>query len=301
MLTIADIKTKMKKNGRNGKLVHTDRGVRSFSREFHLGAIKFKNKKNAEKQILKYIDSEARKWLKTEDYYYSYLFDDNDLLLKYVIHKSNSDDEGTVSKLTPVLLTAGQYFLHDEANYYRFVHRRERNGSVVIEQLIGMAENAQYEEEKLHNLDNCQLEDYPKTLVMRWSLQKPTFNLNLIMSCVFAVTLIASLAIIATGSAAEKARKEQEAAQIQATAKNNDRLKDITQPIEQVWKAVAGQGRIVSIKGDQGNIAFAIVFNKENDARDFIKTNGGVYENGKVVLSASFTGSSKPAGVKQRQ
>ena len=292
MLTIETVSKKIQSIRGKGKVPHTEHQPISFSREFWLGSIAIDAK-----HIHSYINSEARKWLKTEDYYAGHIYERG--VLKYVIHKSATHDAGTISRLSPVLQTFGTFVFHHDKNYYKFVHRKEKDGTETIQQILGLATDHTNEDGRLQNLNNSKFTEYPQSLIMCWSLEKRTFNLNIIMACVFVFMLLVNLAVsFEYKNISTKVRGAAQNTQDAVKKDQISKLKDITTPIDQVWKAVGGKGRITGVKGDQTSMTFTIAFDDENNARDFIKTNGGNYENGKVVLSTTFTGGIKPSGTK---
>lgn len=273
MLSITD-KLKRRKPER------TKRVETVFTRDFIIGIVEI-NKKNAEN----FIRSQAFNYLQTEDFYFGYLYSDN--RLHYVAHKSNKHIKGCASKLTPVLLNTGNYYIHANNNMFRF-----KNDGCAIESIVDYPEYSEDKEEqrlKVTNLDTVSLNAVPATLMLKWSLERKNLYFTAFMATIFTATL----AIYYANSAQyEKLTQKAQTirTQLEETTKNNNhsQLFDISQSIRELSDLIKNRGIIATAKGEKNTLIFAINMN-ENDARTFIKKTGGIYENGKIILSANLT------------
>jgi hypothetical protein len=257
-----------------------------FSRDYIIGQIEIE--KISKKNIIKYIHDECKQLFDTEDYYYGYVYENN--ILKYVAHKSNKHEVGKVSVLAIVLLNKGKYHISEDNNFYIF----ENTGSEIFDK-IDFKDN-DYDEQNSDslgtNLQEIKLGDVPATLVFKWSLEKSNINILAILSVIFAVVLIVNLN--ASKSYKQLSAKAEVIKQQYLSLQNEkkvDPLIDISDFVKKVVTIIDGKAIITKIMSDNTKIMVSLQFKNEYDAQNFIKVNGGDYENGKVVFTAIFSDS----------
>lgn len=253
-----------------------------FTRDFVIGIIEIEKK-----NIKSFILNEAINYLQTDDFYSGYIYENG--CLKYLAHKSNKHETGKVSKLSPVLMKEGNYFILIDNNSFHF-----RNKNNTIDQIVEYPEFSEDSEENrknVINLDRAKFDKIPPSLVLKWSLEKKNYFLNGILSLIAAASL--SVLLIA-GNQYESLTKKAQIIKSQLQDKTKagsvtTQLTDISQPIRAVAKVIGDRGTIASAKGEKNTLVFAISMKTENDVRTYINENGGTYENGKIIFGAKYS------------
>lgn len=256
----------------------------TFSRDYLIGQIEIS--KFSTKNIIKYIQDECKQFLDTEDYYYGYIYENS--ILKYVVHKSNKHEVGKASILSAVLINEGKYHLVADSNFYVF----ENNGAEILDKIdYKDIDSEDHTSDNLGiNLETIKLGNIPDTLVLKWSLEKKSINILAILTVIFAISLITVLNTSNTykkvSLKAEEVKRQYLSIQI---AKKAVPILDISEFTKKLAVIIEGRAIITKIVADENKINASLQFKNEYDAQNFIKANGGNYENGKVVCSAIFT------------
>ncbi|MEI7962130.1 MAG: hypothetical protein WCI04_07380 [archaeon] len=255
----------------------------TFSRDYVIGKIEID--KISKAGIVKYIATEAKQLLGTEDFYYGYIYEKK--VLKYIMHKNDKHVVGSASVLSTVLLNPGKYYIIDASNIYIF----ENIGNEIRDK-IDFIEN-DYDDNGTDNLGINLLEtkvaNVPETLLLKWSLEKRNISLITILAIVFITSAL--IYVNESKNYKQLTEKANDVKQQYLTAQNLKKVTpnvDIATFIKNVVKSVDGKGILTKILAESNKIQITIQFKNEYDAQNYIKTNGGNYENGKVVLGTMF-------------
>lgn len=256
----------------------------TFTRDYLIGRIEID--KISTKNIRKYIHDECLQLLDTEDYYSGYVYENN--ILKYVAHKGDKHEVGKVSILSIVLLNEGKYHLFADDNLFVF-----ENVNNEIFDKIDFKDNdqeAQSSDNLGINLEGLKLGDIPPTLILKWSLEKKNINILLILSVIFAIALAINLN--ASRNYKTLSTKASDIKLKYLSSVNTQKtppLIDISDFIKKLVVIIDGRATITKVMTDNSKISVSLKFKNEFDAQNFIKTNGGDYENGKVIFAAIFS------------
>jgi len=136
----------------------------------------------------------------------------------------------------------------------------------------------------------------PKSLYFKWSMGGNNTNVNLVLAC---TVLVGLCNLVYQGYAydqiSDKAKdlkiKSAMAPQVKLDGQNLSAFPDI---IRDISAKMGGKGRLSSIKGDGTKLTVNILMENEIESREFIKKNGGIYENGSIVLGFGSAGGGAP-------
>ena len=251
------------------------------------------------KDVVPYIRAEASRLFRDDrgedhgNYFYSYNYDNG--VLHFLIARSNAHIEGKLPAIAAVFFTPGKYMYRSGLRYIVIEHHGEGeiSSSVAYDRPEGCIDltdvNADTIIESLPG-------KIPKSLYFKWSMGGNNVNVNLILAC----TVFLGLCNLVyqghaydqiSGKARDLKTKSAMTPEVKQDGQNLSAFPDI---IREISAKMGGKGRLSSIKGDGTKLTVNIVMENEIESREFIKKNGGIYENGKVVLGFGPAAGSAP-------
>lgn len=212
-----------------------------------------------------------------DDFYYGYVYREG--TLHFVAMKCTSHEVGKIPVFATTLLAPGCWFYRSRGKFFVITHGDSGVTSVVHYEHPGP---------DVKDVTAEVLPDkIPSTLKLQWSLGRQNRSLISMLVIAFVISLGVYL-----GAAQEY---EGIAAQVKAQAMNvpsepSRGNLDLSVLIREMEAKLEGGGVITAFKTDSKQLSVELEFERENDARRFIERNGGVYENGKVILGFNSAG-----------
>lgn len=261
--------------------------IAGFSDLFFVETARLDDKKD----VLPYIQSEASRLLKDENgeengnYYYAYTFKDQ--ILNFLVARSVEHIDGKLPVVLLAFFAPGKYVYRSGRRYFVIEHNED--GTMATDILYERQEDCidltDFDPEDPDN-EFALPPDIPSTLYMKWSLAGKNYNVNIILA---AMMFVAMCNLFYQSSSYEKvSQKARILKNTPQTTESNKPSGSNISILPDLIKEIAGKlnqkGSVSSIKGDGGKLVITLRFDNELDAREFIKKNGGVYEDGKVVL-----------------
>lgn len=227
-------------------------------------------------QIHRYIQGWVAPLL-GDDFYFGYVYGEG--TLRFVAMRCPSHDVGKLPVLAATLLTPGRWFYRSRGKF--FVISNDENG-------IASVVHYEHPGPDIKDVTTEALpEKFPSTLRLQWSLGRQNRSLVAILVVAFVVSLGAYLGAATQYEGVAAQVKAQAAVVPQDDSKGN---LDLSVLIREMETRLEGKGVIAAFKTDSKQLSVELEFERENDARRFIERNGGVYENGKVILGFNSAG-----------
>ncbi len=238
------------------------------------------------KDSINYIIHRVDEMLGTRDFYYGYVHDSG--LLTYYAATSKSYDVGMFPLVAPALAEKGHFVLRRGGKIALF--SRDAGGEIVC--VIGSNDQEGIDLD-LHTSPA----PWPESLRLKWSLGKPHMNAIVISGAIFAVAMAFYLY---SSSAYEElsttARQVDSKSSSKATTATG--LLDFTRLVETVSSKIGDKAVIREVKIEKGKLLMKLEFGDRDNARDFIRDNGGEYADGKVITGWMLEGSKEGPGGK---
>jgi hypothetical protein len=121
----------------------------------------------------------------------------------------------------------------------------------------------------------------------RWSLEKRTLSVNILLIAVFAALMVAALTVswkLKSAKVSFEAERASKARPV-ASARMSARLPDVVSVISKIGDEVEGKGIIEKAEINGKDMKFVISFKTEQTAQSFMRQFGGSYEQGKIIYS----------------
>jgi hypothetical protein len=227
------------------------------------------------KEAKGYIQGRMDELFNTQNFYYGYVYEDG--VLTYYAAVSKSHDDGKIPVYAPAIL--------EKNREERFVFRKGNRTMVVTwdeDQHILCEVNAGYQTGT--DLGEYQYEgEIPKTLRLQWSLASSHVNAMKITGIMF-VCATAFYAYSAKGYEQITVTARNLAAKQPVAQEKETGLPDLSGIIKDVALKMGEKGTIGQVAYQTGKMQITLHFDEKDNARDFIRKNGGEYDDGKVLL-----------------
>ncbi len=265
------------------KRQHDKNNDRSVEHEVYLVESQHIEKRD----IITYITHRVDEMLGTRDFYYGYVYSNG--LLTYYAAVSKSHDTGRFPMVAPALIERGRFVLRRGSKVTLFNH--DTVGDIVC--VIGSNEQ-----------EGIDLDLYtpsaplPETLRLKWSLGKPYVNAIAISGAIFAVAMAFYLYSSTAYEELSTAARQAGAKSPTKTASAATGLPDFSRLVDTVSSKIDGKAVIREVKIDKGKLLMKLQFTDRDNARDFIRENGGEYADDKVTVGWALEGNKEGAGGK---
>lgn len=245
------------------------------------------------RDVVTYIRNEALDLLKDEngeesgDFYFAYVY--RDQTVNYLVARSSSYIAGKIPAIAPAFMAPGRYLYRFGRRQFVIEHAEDGKMTTYsgIERHEGCIDLTDFSGEGTPP-------EVPDTLRLQWSLARRDMNTNLILTIVLILTACNCLYQgmryeKITTRAKELAQKNIEA-QSAVHKMPESNLGALPALIGDIAGRMEGKGSISAIKIDGDRLAVSLVFVNEDEARNYIGKNGGVYVEGKVLLGDGGAG-----------
>lgn len=219
------------------------------------------------------------------DFYYCYIYDGN--MLSFISGKNKSFVEDCYALAGIALMQEGKYYIKDKNGdfYYLIEHKTDEiNTFIVYEKPTDAIEITP---------SIIDIKEMPKTLKLKWSLhQKENIMIKFLVVLfivLFAVNIFMVYKYQNTLNALEKQVLFYSSTVKEQPTKNNKNI-DLINEINKIGSLILGKGIIDKVEKQNNSLIFYITFKSEEYAIEFLKTNGGKYEQGKVIYSVNIAG-----------
>ncbi len=239
------------------------------------------------KDVIQYIKGKSTPLL-GDDFYYCYTYDG--AVLSFVSFRSSAYQAGAVHLLVKTILHEGRYCVQAPSSsifYYIDNDGQRINVEVDYDKREGYA---MLDTQTAHK-DIQDAAKNNKNIRAKWSLEKSSFSVNILLIAVFAVMMAAALTVSWKYKAAKISLEAERARQSGPIASSyaNAKLPDAVSVISKVGDAVQDKGIIEMAEISGRTMKFVISFRTEQAAQSFMRQFGGNYEQGKVIYSTSVS------------